>query len=129
MGEDARPDFDTELAWMRRFEADATGNLRALALRLKEALPQKVNLETRGGFFGRGGAIVGVTVELGDYAYALKLDKGQLRASVSMIVRGVAISNKPVAPEEWFRRLAEDARASSQQARGLSQSIDAFMSS
>jgi len=30
-------DFDMQAAWLRRFTADAEGNLRAFALRLKEA--------------------------------------------------------------------------------------------
>jgi hypothetical protein len=123
-------DFDAEMAWMRRFEADAAGNLRALALRLKEAMPHQVTVETSlRGFFSRAEAIVGVSVHLGENAYSLRLEGGRLQAHVALIVRGVAISNKPVPPDDWFRRLSEEARKSSEQARSLSRSIDAFMSS
>ncbi len=131
MSEDvSKVDFDTEMAWTRRFEADAAGNLRALALRLQEAMPNQVTVDsTVRGFFTRGVTIVGVTVHLGENAYSLKLEGGRLQASVALIVRGIAISNKPIAPEDWFRRLAEEARKSSEQAKSLSRSIDAFMSS
>lgn len=131
MSEDGpKVDFDTEMAWTRRFEADAAGNLRALALRLREAMPHQVTVDTSfRGFFSRGATIVGVTVRLGENAYALKLESGRLQASVALVVRGVAISNKPIAPDDWFRCLAEEARKSSEQARSLSRSIDAFMSS
>jgi hypothetical protein len=124
-----RIDFDTEMAWTRRFEADAAGNLRALALRLQEAMPHQTKVDTTLlGFFSRNAAVVGVTVQLGEHAYSLKLEGGRLKASVALIVRGIAISNKPVPPEDWFRRLTEEARKSSEQARNLSRSIDAFMS-
>jgi hypothetical protein len=131
MSEDeSKVDFDTEMAWARRFEADAAGNLRALALRLQEAMPHQVKVETRlRGFFNRDERIVGVTVSLGESAYTLKLEDGRLEASVALIVRGIAISNKPIPPEDWFRRLGEEARKSSEQAKSLSRSIDAFMSS
>jgi hypothetical protein len=123
-----RVDFDTEMAWARRFEADAVGNLRALALRLQEAMPHQVTLDTTlRGFFTRGVTIVGVTVRLGENAYSLKLEGGRLQASVALIVRGIAISNKPIPPEDWFRRLSDEAKQSSEQARSLSRSINAFM--
>jgi hypothetical protein len=131
MSENAsRIDFDTEMAWTRRFEADAAGNLRSLALRLQEAMPDQVTVDTTlRGFFSRGATtVVGVTVRLGENAYTLKLERGRLQASVALIVRGVAISNKPVPPEDWFRGLSEEARKSSEQARSLSRSIDGFMS-
>ena len=35
-------DFDMQAAWLRRFNADAESNLKAFALRLKEAMPDLV---------------------------------------------------------------------------------------
>jgi len=42
-------DFDVQAAWHRRFKADVESNLKAFALRLKEAMPELVTVqETRG---------------------------------------------------------------------------------
>ena len=44
-------DFDMQAAWHRRFRADVEGNLKAFALRLKEAMPELVTVHEIAGFF------------------------------------------------------------------------------
>jgi hypothetical protein len=44
-------DFDMQAAWLRRFKADAESNLKAFALRLKEAMPELVTVHESSGFF------------------------------------------------------------------------------
>ncbi len=44
-------DFDTQAAWLRRFTADAESNLRAFALRLREAMPDLVTVHESKGLF------------------------------------------------------------------------------
>jgi len=44
-------DFDMQAAWLRRFNADAESNLKAFALRLKEAMPDLVTVHEQRGFF------------------------------------------------------------------------------
>jgi hypothetical protein len=44
-------DFDMRAAWLRRFNADAQSNLKAFALRLKEAMPELVTIHQTRGFF------------------------------------------------------------------------------
>ncbi len=46
-------DFDTQAAWLRRFTADAESNLRAFALRLREAMPDLVTVHESKGLFQR----------------------------------------------------------------------------
>jgi len=121
-------DFDMQAAWLRRFTADAEGNLRAFALRLKEAMPERVQVDERKGFFSSRGKIVGVTVELGESRYILQLVNGRLQASIALVVRDIALNTKRVEPVEWFARLAEETKKASEQAKSLSQSISSFMS-
>ena len=59
-------DFDTQAAWLRRFTSDSESNLRAFALRLREAMPDLVTVYESKGLFQRSGKITGVQVELGD---------------------------------------------------------------
>ena len=58
-------DFDMQAAWLRRFKADAESNLKAFALRLKEAMPELVTIQESRGFFSSG-KTTGVSVELGE---------------------------------------------------------------
>ena len=119
-------DFDLQAAWLRRFRSDAASNLNALALRLKEALPEQVTVHESRGLF-RSARTTGVSVELGDNRYHLEIAGGHLKASVAMVVRGITLSTKPIDPAEWFARLAEETKAASAEARALSQSLSGFM--
>ena len=121
-------DFDMQAAWLRRFTADAEGNLRAFALRLKEAMPERVQVDERKGFFSSRGKIVGVTVELGESRYILQLVNGRLQASIALVVRDIALNTKRVEPLDWFAKLAEETKKASEHAKSLSQSISSFMS-
>jgi hypothetical protein len=120
------PDFDLQAAWLRRFGADAHSNLRAFALRLKEALPEQVTVHEKRGLFG-GGHITGVTVELGEHCYTLGIDGGRLKADVAHVVRGIALSTRSIDPAEWFTRLVQETRQATAHARALSESLGAFM--
>jgi hypothetical protein len=119
--------FDIEAAWMRRFQSDAQANLRAFALALREAMPELVTVEEHRGLFERNGTITGVTIELGDHQYVLRIAKGRLQASIAMIVRGITLNTKTVDPAEWFKRLAEETHKASEQAKSLSESLTRFM--
>lgn len=120
-------DFDMQAAWLRRFKADAESNLRAFALRLKEAMPELVTVQESRGFFSGGGRITGVTVSIGDNRYSLAVERGSLKASVAMVVRGITLNTKTVDPSEWFVRLAEETQKASEHAQALSRSLGDFM--
>jgi hypothetical protein len=109
-------DFDMQAAWLRRFRADAESNLKAFALRLKEAMPDLVT-------------VTGVTVDLAEQKYRLELAGSRLQASIAMVVRGITLSTKTVDPAEWFAKLAEETQKASAHAQSLSQSLAAFMAS
>jgi hypothetical protein len=122
-------DFDMQAAWLRRFKSDAESNLRAFALRLKEALPELVTIHESRGLFSRSVKTKGVSVELGEKRYNLEMDGSRLKASIAMVVHGVVLNTKSVDPAEWFARLAEETRKASDYARALSGSLGDFMAS
>jgi len=119
--------FDIHAAWLRRFKSDAESNLRAFALRLKEALPELVTVHESRGLFSRSVKTTGVSVELGEKRYNLEIDGGRLKASIAMVVHGVVLNTKSVDPAEWFARLAEETKKASDYARALSGSLGDFM--
>lgn len=132
MNGDANPgaraaDFDVQAAWMRRFTADAESNLRAFALRLQEAMPERVTLHESKGFFSRQSKITGVTVAMDQNHYLLELVNGRLKASVKMVVREIALNTKPLDPAQWFAELAAETKNASDHAKRLAQSLSAFM--
>lgn len=122
-------DFDIQTAWLRRFKDDAESNLQALALRLKEAMPDHVTvLETKPFLFGSA-KITGVCIVIGERKYTLEIVKGQLRANVAMVVREITLNTKSLEPAEWFRQLADETQKATDHAKNLSQSLSSFMSS
>jgi hypothetical protein len=120
-------DFDMQAAWLRRFSSDAASNLGAFALRLKEALPELVSVQEQRGFFSKSGRITGVTIDLGENRYRLEIAHGRLQASIAMVVRGITLNTKQMAPAEWFARLAQETQTASAQAQSLSASLQQFM--
>jgi hypothetical protein len=122
-------DFDMQAAWLRRFKTDAESNLKAFALRLKEALPELVTIHESRGLFSRSAKTKGVTVELGEKRYSLEIDGGRLKASIAMVVHGVVLNTKNIDPSDWFVRLAEETKKASEHAQALSQSLGEFMAS
>jgi hypothetical protein len=119
-------DFDMQAAWLRRFKADAESNLKAFALRLKEAMPELVTVHESRGFFS-GAQTTGVTVELGENRYSLELERGRLTAKIAMVVRGIVLNTKTIDPAEWFAKLAGETRKATEHAQALSRSLSQFM--
>jgi hypothetical protein len=122
-------DFDMQAAWLRRFSADAESNLKAFALRLKEAMPELVTIQESRGFFSSSGKVTGVAVDLGENRYGLEVAGGRLKATIAMVVRGITLSTKHVDPAEWFVRLSAETKKISEHAQALSRSLSDFMAS
>ena len=122
-------DFDVQAAWWRRFQSDTESNLRAFALRLKEAMPELVTIQESKGLFSRNAKTTGVTVDLGENRYILHIVNGRLQASIAMVVRGITLSTKSIDPADWFGRLAAETKKASDHAKSLSQSLAKFMAS
>jgi hypothetical protein len=120
-------DFDIQAAWLRRFRADAESNLRAFALRLKEAMPEQVTIRQSKGFLSRTARVAGVSVDLGNNQYTLELANGRLKATVAMVVRGITLNTRDLDPGDWFARLSRETRETTAHAKALSQSLDSFM--
>lgn len=122
-------DFDMQAAWLRRFSSDAESNLHAFALRLHEAMPERVTLHQSKSLFSRNAKTTGVTVRMDENNYILNIAGGGLQASIAMVVRGITLHTKDIDPGEWFLHLSRETQKASEHARSLSQSIANFMAS
>ena len=95
--------FDLDAAILRKSENDMRTFMAALATRLDQALPNRVKIDRkRDGLFSSSTHVVKIEVVTDTAAYTLSLDSGGVRTSRAKMVRGVTISNSPMAPREWM---------------------------
>jgi hypothetical protein len=119
-------DYDVQAAWLRRLTSDIESNLGAFAMRLKEAMPERVTLIEKKSFFSAS-KLVGVAVEIGERKYTLEVDGKRLKATVAMVVRGITLNTKTVDPSQWFAQLTEETLKTTEHAKSFSQSLSSFM--
>lgn len=119
-------DYDMQAAWLRRVTSDIESNLGSFALRLKEAMPDRVTLLEKKSFFSAP-KLIGVSVEIGERRYTLEAEGKRLKATVAMVVRGITLSTKSVDPAQWFAQLAEETQKTTDHAKSFSQSLSTFM--
>jgi hypothetical protein len=119
-------DYDVQAAWLRRLTSDIESNLGAFALRLKEAMPERVTLLEKKSFFSAP-KLVGVSVEIGERIYTLEVEGKKLKATVAMVVRGITLNTKSVDPAQWFAQLSEETLKTTEHAKSFNQSLSAFM--
>ncbi|NUS16067.1 MAG: hypothetical protein HOY69_32490 [Streptomyces sp.] len=102
---------DLLAAALRRDAADLDVYARVLTVTLSDALPPDcVTVERRRGMAdrlaGREGRVERVAVALGEQRLVLDLAGGRPRGEVCTEVRGVVLSRRQVALDEWVRELA-----------------------
>jgi hypothetical protein len=119
-------DYDVQAAWLRRLTSDIESNLGAFALRLKEAMPERVTLIEKKSFFSAP-KLTGVSVDIGERHYTLEVDGKRLKATVAMVVRGITLNTKTVDPAQWFAQLSEETLKTTEHAKSFSQSLSSFM--
>lgn len=103
--------IDMLAAALRRDSADLEVYVTVLTDSLADALPpgsltfeRKRSMSDR--FSGRQGRVTGLEVSLDDRRLILTLPQGRPQGEVATVVRGVVLSRKPVALDEWVKELA-----------------------
>jgi hypothetical protein len=111
--EESVPDTSIDMlaAALRSDSADLEIYVRVLTETLADALPpgsvtfdRKRSMGDR--LAGRPGSVDRLEVALDDRRLALNLSQGRPQAEVATVVRGVVLSRRPVALDEWTRELA-----------------------
>ncbi|MFJ9561320.1 hypothetical protein ACIRQQ_14940 [Streptomyces fuscichromogenes] len=107
----ASDSLDLLTAALRRDAADLDVYAQVVTGTLAEALPPgSVVVERRRSMAdrlsGREGRVVRLEVSLGEQRLVLDLKGGQPKGEVCKEVRGVVLSRRPVALDEWVRELA-----------------------
>jgi hypothetical protein len=110
--EDA-PDLDLLAASLRADATDTTAFLEALAARLQGALPDRVDVQRKGGLFGAK-RVRRIAVRLGDSHYEIEGDRGAVTARRRNVVRGIALKSEELSVEAWIEALSADLLALAQ---------------
>ena len=106
---DEQQNFDLLAASLRADMSDMHTWFAVLGGKLAGALPTRVRVR-REGMFGRGN-VEGVEVDLGEWRYILRLERGHPVGERTHIVRGIALKTEPLALDAWIDDLAESLAA------------------
>ncbi len=101
---DDQPSFDLLAAALRADMADMNTWFAVLGDKLVGALPARVRLK-RGGLFGNG-HVEGIEVDLGEWRYSLRLERGHPVGERIHVVRGIALKTEPLMLDAWLDDLS-----------------------
>ena len=100
-------DFDLAAAGVRADGADQMTSVEVLATKLEQALPGRCAVRRKSlGFLSREKRVETISVDLGDWEYALRSDGRNVSATRGQTVRGVTIKREQVSLADWVRSLA-----------------------
>jgi hypothetical protein len=132
MGEELEPlggatGFDLVAAQVRADSADADTFFKVLALKLSDALGDRVKLERGGGLLKRDKPVTGIELDLssGGSGVVLRAERGRTGVSCTAMrkVRGIALSTKELTMPQWVEELvsalSEEAKRSGQTSQAL----------
>lgn len=113
----AEDDFDLSAAGLRADGSDLSTSIEVLAGKLEASLPAQTRVRrTGGGLLGRGSRQVrSLSVELGETAYELRIDRGRVEGARERRVGGISIKRELLGPTEWVNALTDDLRAQAAQ--------------
>jgi hypothetical protein len=106
-GEDGLTRLGVAGALAREYAADEKAFLPFLAEALSKAFGNAVEQRIKGGFLSKK-VLQGITLTSGDARYTLEVsDNGALRASVTHVVRGIALKTEALKVEDWLVIVSE----------------------
>ncbi len=97
-------DFDLLAAALRADTSDLHAWMAALGVKLAGALPDRVTLR-HSGMLGRG-PVEGLSADLGQWRFGLRLDHGHIVAERTHVVRNIALKSEALALDDWIDALA-----------------------
>lgn len=113
----AEDDFDLSAAGLRADGSDLGTSIEVLASKLEASLPAQTRVQRTGrGLLGRGSKQVrSLSVELGETAYELTVDRGRVEGARERRVGGISIKRESLGPTEWVNALTEELRTQAAQ--------------
>lgn len=98
--------FDLLAASLRADAGDLKAFVEALAVKLGEGFPSRVQVDRSGGFLRGKGPVRRLSAKLGDNEYELTNDGGTVSCTKRVLVRGIALRTEKLDVEQWIDALA-----------------------
>ena len=120
--------FDINAAILRKSETDLRAFMSALAVRLEQALPGRVNVDRkRDGLFSATSHVTKIEIATDTAAYTITLDGKGVKTSRAKVVHGVTISNAIIAPADWMTDMRSTVARLSADAGDASDALGNFL--
>jgi len=107
LGDDGLTRLGVAGALCREYEADERAFLAFLVSSLERAFGSEIEILFKGGFLSKK-VVRGVVLSSGDARYTLEdPGNGLLKATITHVVRGIALKTEPVKVEDWLSIVSE----------------------
>jgi hypothetical protein len=101
--------FGVAASLSKQYTRDQRAFLDLLASMLTQVLPQETEVKYRGGLFSARKSVHQIRVQLSEWSYTLEdPGRGNLRATRTRIVRGIALKTEEIPVEEWVTALDQE---------------------
>lgn len=108
--------FELLASSLRADTGDLKAFVEALAVKLEGALPDRTQIDRRGGgLFSREKRVSRISVQMGNNRYELIADSGRVQASKGTSVRGIVLKNELLPLDQWIDDLSRELSAEAQQ--------------
>jgi len=125
--EPAAVDIDLLSASLRADASDLRAFVESLAVKLEEAVPQRVRVERRReGMFGPK-LVRGIVLDAGDRRLELSSQGGAVETSSSRLSGGIVLKREPMGTDEWLAALGEALVAEARRSETTRQALERLL--
>jgi hypothetical protein len=121
------PNLDLLAASLRADTSDMRAYVESLAVKLEEAVPERVRVERRRtGLFGPK-TVRSIALDAGDRRLALTCRDGAVEAHVASLSRGIVLKNEAVGVHQWVNELGEALAAEAQHSESTRHALERLL--
>jgi hypothetical protein len=120
--------FDLAAASLRADRDDLPAFIESLAVKLRDALPERARVERRrSGLFWGEETVRRIEVTMSDWSYVLELEHGEPKGRRQKSVRGVAIKGEDLDLDEWTTALVHEIAAEAERSEGARVALERLL--
>jgi hypothetical protein len=126
-GEDAPLDIDLLTASLRADASDLGAFVEALAVKLEDAAPDRVQVDRRReGMFGRK-LVRRISLDAGDRRLELRSENGAIDTRASRLSGGIVLKNDALAVDAWLAAVGEALAAEAQRSQSTRRALQQML--
>ncbi len=121
--------FDLAAASLRADRDDLPAFIESLAVKLRDALPERTQVQRRRvGLFHGEEQVRRIEVTLTDWWYVLEVNRGEPKGRREKAVRGVTIKGQDLDLDEWTSALVQEIAAEAERSEGARVALERLLS-